>query len=80
VQFEQAFPAATFTATLSPGDINAWVRESLEKAQGNAYPKTLKRNQRPNNAYATRTFKVSQRAIAESGYRLADLLNQLFES
>ena len=77
---EQTFPAATFTATLNPGNINAWVSESLEKAKANAYPVTLKRNQWPNNAYATRTFQVSQRSIAESGYRLANMLNQLFGS
>jgi S1/P1 nuclease len=77
-ELEDAFPLASFDGTLEPGNINAWVLESLQKAKDNAYPKTLKRNQSPSGEYEKNTFDVSRKSIAESGYRLANLLNKIF--
>jgi S1/P1 nuclease len=77
---ENRFPLTKFEATLEPGDIDAWVLESLQKAKDDAYPKTLKRQQLPGNDYEKNTFKVSEKSIAESGYRLANLLTQIFGS
>ena len=79
-ELEHDFPIASFDGTLQPGNINAWILESLQKAKDNAYPKTLKRNQVPNSGYEKNTFDVSRKAIAESGYRLANLLTQAFGS
>lgn len=79
-QLEQAFPASTFATTLQPGNIDAWILESLDKAKANAYPATLQRNQLPNPQYADNTFRVSNRAIAQAGFRLANMLSQLFGS
>jgi hypothetical protein len=77
---ENRFSLASFDATLKPGDIAAWVRESLQNAKDHAYPKTLKRQQLPINKYEKNTFEVSEKAIAEAGYRLANLLSQIFGS
>ena len=77
---EDKFPMSSFGATFQPGNIDAWVLESLQKAKDNAYPKSLKRNKLPNVTYEKNAFDVSGKSIAESGYRLAKLLNQLFGS
>lgn len=79
-ELEDAFPVASFDGTLEPGNIDAWILESLQKAKDHAYPKTLKRNQMPNSAYKKNTFDVSRKSIAEGGYRLANLLTQIFGS
>ena len=74
---EQDFPMPS-AATLKPGNIDAWVLESLQKAKDGAYPKSLKRNQLPNTTYQQKTFETARESIAESGYRLANLLTQIF--
>jgi hypothetical protein len=65
---------------LFPGDFEKWVRESLQNAKDKAYPKSLKRNNLPSTDYRDSTFDVADESIAKAGYRLADLLNQLFGS
>jgi hypothetical protein len=75
-ELESDFPESSFT--LKPGDINAWVLESLGRAKDNAYPAKLSRGHLPNKKYQTKTLEVAQESIAESGYRLANLLSQLF--
>ncbi|HJY30145.1 MAG TPA: S1/P1 nuclease [Pyrinomonadaceae bacterium] len=79
-KLQDDFPLASFDGTLEPGNIDAWILESLQKAKDNAYPKTLKRFQLPSSDYKKNTFDVSRKAIAESGYRLANLLTQAFGS
>lgn len=79
-KLENDFPMSSFDTTLQPGNINAWVLESFQKAKDDAYPATLKRNQLPKPAYEKNTFDVSRQSIAVSGYRLAKLLNQIFGS
>jgi len=79
-KLQDDFPLASFDGTLQPGNIDGWILESLKKAKDNAYPSALNRNQLPNSDYKKNTFDVSRKAIAESGYRLANLLTQAFES
>jgi hypothetical protein len=75
--FEADFPRANFT-NLESGQFERWAFESLEKAKTTAYPAKLKRGVTPSKAYRTTVFNVSEEAIADAGYRLADLLNKLF--
>ncbi|HXI25216.1 MAG TPA: S1/P1 nuclease, partial [Pyrinomonadaceae bacterium] len=75
--FESAFPKSHFT-NLEPGQFEEWAKESLEKAKNNAYPKSLKRGQMPAPTYQAKTFGIAEESIAEGGYRLAALLDELF--
>jgi len=75
-EFETAKPKSTFT--ILPGKFDKWALESLERAKNKAYPKSLQRNVMPGTTYQQSTFLVAQESIAEGGYRLADLMNQLF--
>jgi hypothetical protein len=63
-----------------PGQFDKWVLESLARAKNKAYPKDLKRGQLPAKPYQNSTLDVAEDAIPEAGYRLAELLNQLFGS
>jgi hypothetical protein len=74
---EHDFPLTSFTA-LHPGAVESWVLESLRQAKTNAYPRTLIRGQMPDTVYQANTLRISRVAIAESGYRLGNLLSQMF--
>jgi hypothetical protein len=78
-EFRSDHPRSSFDQ-LSPGDFESWVRESLGNAKNKAYPKSLKRGTLPSTDYQNSTFEVADESIAKAGYRLADLLNQLFGS
>ena len=78
-KFRSDHPRSSFNE-LFPGDFEKWVRESLENAKNKAYPKSLKRGTLPSTGYQNSTFEVADESIAKAGYRLADLLNQLFGS
>lgn len=78
-EFETANPKSSFSQP-APGNFDLWALESLTRAKNDAYPKTLKRNQMPGATYQAVTFRDARVSIAEAGYRLADLLNQLFGS
>jgi hypothetical protein len=80
VKLEQKYPPSTFDGTLNPGNIDAWILDSLQNAKDNAYPKTLDRNHWPDTQYANTAFRVSHKSIAQAGYRLANMLSQLFGS
>lgn len=76
-EFESANPKSSFTLLL-PDQFDKWVLESLGRAKNKAYPEGLKRNKKPNAIYQRSAFGVAAESIAEGGYRLGALLNQLF--
>ena len=71
-------PKATLAAGLKPGDFEAWSQEGFAAAEANAYPKGFDEGTPPSDAYKQNAFTIADRAIAIGGYRLADLLNQMF--
>jgi hypothetical protein len=76
----QSHPRATLAPRLKDDQFEAWAREGLATAEGFAYPNTLKRGQIPPPAYRQQALRITGEAIALGGYRLADLLNELFAS
>jgi hypothetical protein len=76
----QNHPRPGMVGRLRPGDFEAWSREGLETTKRAVYPRSLRRGQMPSDSYRARAFEVSEEAIAIGGYRLAELLNQMFGS
>jgi len=70
-------PRASLVSGLEPGDFDAWSEEGFQSAKDSVYPKTLKRQQVPSEDYRKMAFRISDRAIALGGYRLADLLETM---
>jgi hypothetical protein len=59
-------------------DFAVWLHESTTLARDVAYG--TPRGQKPDAAYMAQLQKMSARRIAIAGYRLADLLNRIFEA
>lgn len=76
----QERPRSQMTSRLQPIDFEAWAHEGLITTKRVVYPRTLLRGQLPSNAYRDMAFVTSKEAIALGGYRLAELLNQMFGS
>jgi hypothetical protein len=73
-----AHPRASMTARLKSADVAAWSLEGLALTKQHAYPATLRRGQMPSAAYRANAARIALEAVALGGYRLADLLNQMF--
>lgn len=73
-------PRSQVSARLLPGNYEAWAREGFETTKRAVYPQSLRRDERPSDSYRAMAFATSEEAIAIAGYRLADLLNQMFGS
>lgn len=71
---------ATMSSRLLPIDFEAWSQEGLETTKRVVYPKSLRRGVIPDPDYQKKAFEIAQEAIALGGYRLAELLNQMFGS
>jgi S1/P1 nuclease len=76
--FMQRHPASASVAELAPGQYEAWALEGFETTKVSVYPVTLKRGAMPGEQYRRTAFTIAQRAIAQAGYRLANLLNAMF--
>jgi hypothetical protein len=76
------FPRARFNkAELSEDDVRVWTRESIEAARETVYrdldPEVASYEELP-VAYEAEAQKLARRRIALAGYRLAEVLNDLF--
>jgi hypothetical protein len=78
----QEHPRSGMSSRLQPFNFDAWSREGLATTKKAIYPKTLVcgPTQDPSAAYREDAFSISKTAIALAGYRLGELLNQLFGS
>ncbi len=55
-----------------------WQQEGFRLASMELFPPTLKRFEVPSESYKKRAFAISQEQIALAGYRLGQMLNQIF--
>ena len=60
-------------------DFDAWVYESHKIGSENAYY-GIKINETPSDEYIQKNRKIAYRQVAKAGYRLADILNEVFEN
>ena len=75
-QIEKEFPRAAI-AEAANGDFLSWTRESTALARSLAY--STPRGKLPTPAYTAKAQRAALRRIAVAGYRLADLLNRIFD-
>lgn len=73
-EIEKMFPRAKLASYLRVHSAEMWARESFSSARHFVY--TTPMNQEPSVAYLRRGREISQRRLALSAYRLADLLNR----
>ncbi len=67
-------------SVLQPGDFEAWARESNQIARASLYPPDLRRGEAPSPSYADMAYEISLGRAALAGYRLADLLREMFDA
>lgn len=72
-------PKASLMSRLESGQFDTWSKEGFAFAQDVAYPATLPRGGVASEAYKSAVFNVTEEEVALAGYRLADLLDQMFE-
>lgn len=75
---QQEHPRSAFSARLNPGEFDAWAREGYVTAKSVAYT-GIEPGQAPTDAYARRALAAAEPAAALAGYRLAQMLDRLFE-
>lgn len=72
------YPFAKMQNRLELGQFDKWQQEGFVIASTELYPSTLKRFEMPTESYKKRAFNISQERIALAGYRLGQMLNQIF--
>ncbi|MEQ8447949.1 MAG: S1/P1 nuclease, partial [Balneola sp.] len=55
-----------------------WNKEGKEITMKNLYPQELKQNEQPSQEYKEMAYKIAQKRMALSGYRMAEFLNDIF--
>jgi hypothetical protein len=65
-------------AKLESGEFAKWSEEGFALAK-QAYPKSLERGGTPSKEYRAKVFSAAKAEVALAGYRLADLLDRMFE-
>jgi hypothetical protein len=71
-------PQAKMQPRLKLGKFEAWAREGYASTKSAIYPSWLRRYEMPSKKYRKHAYRVAEPAIALAGYRLAEMLNQLF--
>jgi hypothetical protein len=72
------YPYEKLRGRLAPGDFGAWIKESLAEAQTEVFSPDLKRFEMPSKKYMKKGLEVAEMRLALAGYRMGDLLEQVF--
>lgn len=76
--FIKKYPFAKMQNRLRLGKFDDWHKEGLQIATSQVFPFTLKRFETPTESYKKLAFKISEEQIALAGYRIGEMLNQIF--
>lgn len=79
-QIMNKFPYSKMQNRLELGKFDEWQQEGFKIASTKLYPASLKFNETPSEAYKKQAFEIAQEQIALAGYRLGDMLNQIFDN
>ena len=74
----ERYPASEFASDLHESDYEQWARDSYEIATEEVY-RGLERGETPPSEYAKRTIPIAERRVALAGYRLGEMMNQIFD-
>ncbi len=77
-QMTTKFPFSKMQNRLKPGKFDEWQQESFRIASTEVYPASLKRFEAPSESYKKKAFEIAQEQITLAGYRLGEMLNQIF--
>lgn len=72
------YPYAKMQNRLEIGKFDEWQKEGFKIASTKLYPSSLKFGEMPSDSYKKMAFEIAQEQIALAGYRLGDMLNQIF--
>ncbi len=72
------YPFAKMQNRLEIGQFTKWQQEGFQIASTKLYPPTLKFNEIPSEEYKKMAFQIAQEQIALAGYRMGQMLNQIF--
>ncbi len=73
------YPISKFQNRLENGQFDKWQQEGFQIASTKLYPPDLIRYETPSEAYKKQAFQIAQEQIALAGYRLGQMLNQIFD-
>lgn len=77
-QITKKHPFAEMQNRLKIGKFDEWQREGFQIASTKLYPASLKFGETPSESYKKQAFGIAQEQIALAGYRLGEMLNQIF--
>ncbi len=77
-QMMKKHPFARMRNRLEIGKFDEWQKEGFEIASTKLYPSSLKFGEMPSANYKKMAFEIAQEQIALAGYRLGEMLNQIF--
>ena len=72
------FPFAKMQSRLALGNFDEWRTESWKLATTEVFSPDLKRFETPSEKYKKKAFGVAEEQITLAGYRLGEMLNQIF--
>lgn len=72
------YPFAKMQNRLNPGKFEEWKKESFQLATTEVFSSTLIRNQMPSSKYVKNAFNIAEEQIALAGYRMGEMLNEIF--
>lgn len=72
------YPYNKLKDRLKLDDFEAWHQEGFAFLPKQVYPESLKRGEMPSKDYQENAFKLGQEQLALAGYRLGDMLNNIF--
>jgi osmotically-inducible protein OsmY len=79
-QMMKKYPFAKMQSRLEIGKFDEWQKEGFQIASTKLYPASLKFGEMPAESYKRMAFEIAQEQIALAGYRLGEMLNQIFAS
>ncbi len=77
-QIMKKYPFSKMQSRLKIGKFDEWHQEGFQIASTKVYPASLKFGEMPSESYKKQAFEIAQEQIALAGYRLAEMLNQIF--
>ena len=72
------YPSAKMQNRLKIGKFDDWQQEGFQIASTKLYPTSLKFGEMPSEGYKKQAFEIAQEQIALAGYRMGEMLNQIF--
>jgi hypothetical protein len=79
-QMTQKYPFAKMRNRLKLGKFDEWQQEGFQIASTKLYPSSLKFGEIPSDSYKKQAFEIAEEQIALAGYRMGEMLNQIFGS